>query len=348
MRLSVQTITALCQIITGDTELSSYRSGPDLVKFFNQFGWEDEYGRGFPARWKYAEDKAFELNDTPLMVQLVEETVDPRHFLGTNSSVEDVVSHLNQYLQYDGYKLVKEGLNYKIHRLSGGRFAATKVKNLIFASNGPKPEIILADAINNDIEIVKNAEYCLVYDEDIAADGLPWLRLVEWWAEKNSLPFPSDKAEFALHKRLEQSLQSPPEHLLFSVYFKQFRRRIGVNLPALIPQVYLHYDPKTLKELQYKKRLKRQRMDFLILFPNYERVVIEIDGKHHYANGDIADPKRYTELVSADRDLRLAGYEIYRFGGYELSKTDASNLLTNFFEQIFAIYDIPLEKDTLE
>ena len=32
-------------------------------------------------------------------------------------------------------------------------------KNLIFAANGPKPDIVLRDAMSNDIEIVANSEY---------------------------------------------------------------------------------------------------------------------------------------------------------------------------------------------
>ena len=28
------------------------------------------------------------------------------------------------------------------------------VKNLIFAANGPKPELVLRDAVNNDVEII--------------------------------------------------------------------------------------------------------------------------------------------------------------------------------------------------
>jgi hypothetical protein len=52
------------------------------------------------------------------------------------------------------------------------RGVVTPAKNLIFAANGPKPELVLRDAVNNDIEITRNGEYCLVYDRPIPADGL--------------------------------------------------------------------------------------------------------------------------------------------------------------------------------
>lgn len=48
------------------------------------------------------------------------------------------------------------------------------LKNIIFAANGPKPRIILRDAINNVIDIVENAEHCLVYDRPLGPHGLTW------------------------------------------------------------------------------------------------------------------------------------------------------------------------------
>ena len=55
MKISDHTISALGSIITGDGGLSPYRSGPQLVTFFNQFGVDEEYGQGFPSQWYYKE-----------------------------------------------------------------------------------------------------------------------------------------------------------------------------------------------------------------------------------------------------------------------------------------------------
>lgn len=112
-------------------------------------------------------------------------------------------------------------------------------------------------------------------------------------------------------------------------------------MPALIPQVYLHYDPYTLREIasaQAGQVLPRQRMDFLMLLSNNVRVVIEIDGKQHYAEGHAASPRRYATMVSEDRDLRLAGYEVYRFGGAELQPDDpqAPGRIDTFFDHLIA------------
>ena len=220
------------------------------------------------------------------------------------------------------------------------------IKNLIFAADGPKPELVLADALNNTIEIVENAEYCLVYNLPIPRSGLLWQDLVEWWANSNDLAFPDRETEESLFLRLRNSLASPPERLFFNSYFQGYHNALGESFPALIPQVYLHFDPKSLKDLGGQQRLPRQRMDFLMLMPNNQRIVIEIDGKQHYSeSNNVPSPRKYSEMVAEDRRLRLLGYEVYRFGGYELrddesNKAQSGNLVQNFFCQLFDKHNI--------
>ena len=62
--------------------------------------------------------------------------------------------------------------------------------------------------------------------------------------------------------------------------------------------------------------------------------MIEIDGKQHYADGDTASPKRYAEMVAEDRNLRLLGYEVYRFGGFELMKNNARDAVEPFLNRL--------------
>jgi hypothetical protein len=61
----------------------------------------------------------------------------------------------------------------------------TDVKNIIFASNGFKPEIVFSDSLNNDIDFIKHEESCLKYDRPIHTHGLLWNELIDWW-KKNS------------------------------------------------------------------------------------------------------------------------------------------------------------------
>jgi hypothetical protein len=215
------------------------------------------------------------------------------------------------------------------------------VKNLIFAANGPKPEIVLVDSISNDIQIVKNAEFCLVYDLPIPQTELLWSDLITWWANKNGIARPRIETERTLYKRLKESLDSEPEKLLFDTYFKNMREELGLKLPALIPQVYLHYDPYTVRNLDGMPRLPRQRTDFLILFSHHVRVVIEVDGKQHYSEeNEKASPKRYAEMVAADRQLRLAGYDVYRFGGFELQGKSGRLVVEAFFRELLRKHGI--------
>jgi Protein of unknown function (DUF559) len=212
-----------------------------------------------------------------------------------------------------------------------------ELKNLIFAANGPKPRIVLRDAVNNVIEIVKNAEYCLVYDQPLESDGLTWQALVEWWAERPGFKGDEDPAR-NLYGRLRQSLQSDAEKVVLKTYGKRYGQDGGFELPALVPQVYLHYDPYTKAELGSEGHvLGRQRMDFLMLFPDRSRIVIEIDGRQHYASGENhenPDPGRYADMVREDRALRLLGYEVYRFGNAELSGSRATEVVNDFFDAL--------------
>jgi hypothetical protein len=86
-------------------------------------------------------------------------------------------------------------------------------------------------------------------------------------------------------------------------------------------------------------------MDFLMLLPNGVRVVLEVDGKEHYSDSKAqADPGKYAEMVAADRDLRLAGYDVYRFGGAELDGNPGFARAGDFFERLFKLHKVPVLK----
>lgn len=205
--------------------------------------------------------------------------------------------------------------------LAGASGVSGEMKNLIFASTGPKPKIVLRDAVNNDLEITEDGEHCLVYDRPLGEEGLTWRHLAAWWAGRDDLTEDEERAAGRdLYKRLLKSAANDAERLIFERYCVRYATH-GFGVPALIPQVYLHYDP-------YNRwaggTLPRQRMDFLLLLPRRRRVVLELDGIQHYADGGgRADPARYAVMAAADRELRLAGYEVYRFGGHEIADVSA-------------------------
>lgn len=216
---------------------------------------------------------------------------------------------------------------------AGLRGVQGELQNLIFASTA-KPEIVLRDATRNVIEITRNADKCLVYDKAIPDTGLTWRELVRWWTAKNQSQLSEEEAGRQLWKRLQESLDSAPERYLLRTYSTQYRD--NPDVPALIPQVWLHYDPFLRpKGRPRPEPVERQRMDFLLLMPGRRCVVLEIDGKHHYAEGNRADPHAYARMVREDRRLRLAGYEVYRFGGAEfIDEHQAITMLTQFFTDL--------------
>lgn len=245
-----------------------------------------------------------------------------------------LISALNTVLARDGYGLdaVDEESGFPIFRLvplSKGVTGAAK--NLIFASIGPKPEIGFRDAINNDIVILHNADSCLVYDRKIPREGVRWSDLVNWWGQVSQTADSAVSAK-TLGERLHRSLASDGEKNLFNTYFKRYRKSLGDALPALIPQVYLHYDPAVVKQLRHRDGLFRQRMDFLILLPQAQRVVLEVDGSQHFSADGKPSLDLYGQMVAADRELRLVGYEVYRFGAKELVGPGAETVIATFFD----------------
>lgn len=217
--------------------------------------------------------------------------------------------------------------------------AKGRPKNLIFASS-EKPDLRFRDALDNDIEIVTNADKVLVYDRPIGLDGLRWVDLQEWWSEAEGIA-DAEAAKRSLFVRLRKSLpaDSPPQSLLFESFYKGYAAAVP-RLPALLPEVWLHWDPRTVKE-RGRDALLRFRMDFLLLLPQGVRVVIEVDGKQHYASPDgQADVQRYAQMATADRELKLAGYEVFRFGAAELQRPTASGDVKAFFEALFKRYGV--------
>lgn len=212
-----------------------------------------------------------------------------------------------------------------------------QLRNLIFASAGQKPEIVLRDAISNVVEVSRHADSCLFYDRPLTTAGLTWGELTDWWRATAALAGKDDtEVARSLYSRLGDSVRgNPVEHLVFRTYCERYASPAARELPALLPQVYLHFDPLTRKQRGGRHSvLARERMDFLLLLPGAVRIVLEVDGKQHYADGEKASPQLYSEMAAEDRRLRLRGYEVYRFGGFELSQPQAAATLRAFFGEL--------------
>jgi hypothetical protein len=263
---------------------------------------------------------------------------------------EELAEKISLALKRDGFEVRQTGAEsgyaiYGIVRAQGGVSGA--MKNLIFASVGEKPELIFRDAVNNDVEIVRTADKVLIYDRPLPNSGqFLWKDLLAWWQEREGI---ADEAEAksSLYRRLLRSVvatKSPGEIAVFRGYYESFGPILLENLPVLIPQVYLHYDPYTKRERGDEEFLARQRMDFLLMLENGVRMVIEIDGRHHYDS-----PNQYAAMCREDRRLRLLGYEVYRFGAADFNDTrlaplkvgpGSQSVVSDFFNRLLRKYGV--------
>lgn len=259
-----------------------------------------------------------------------------------------IVAVVNPHLRAVGAELRETGADggYPVFSVvPAGSARSWRPKNLIFASLA-KPDIRLRDAIGNVIEIVGNADKVLVYDRPIGADGIRWRDLQDWWKETQQLPG-DDAAKASLYQRLLQSIpaESPPQRTLFQLYHEIHGSAVP-GLPALLPEVWLHWDHKTARQRGLEAML-RFRMDFLLLLPHGQRVVLEVDGAQHYTSDDgRPDTAKYAANMRGDRDLKLSGYEVFRFGAAELHPPgQARMLLQTFFSDLFHRFAVTASAD---
>ena len=71
------------------------------------------------------------------------------------------------------------------------------------------------------------------------------------------------------------------------------------------------------------------------------RIVLEVDGAPRYTAAGRPDPAVYAKGARADRELKLARYEVFRFGATELQNTGkAEPMLRQFFTDLFRQFDV--------
>ncbi|MCX4735081.1 hypothetical protein OG369_27045 [Streptomyces sp. NBC_01221] len=244
-----------------------------------------------------------------------------------NSALADAGARLEEVGLRDGYP------HFQLMATRPGR--RRRPKNLIFASSR-KPDIRFLDAVDNAIEVLGDTDEILVYDRLIGPEGICWRDLQWWWQDTQGIGDESE-AKRSLYHRLMACLppeDTSPQRHLFTLYHAIHGARTQA-LPALLPEVWLHWDHKTVRQ-RGPEALTRFRMDFLMLLPHGRRVVLEVDGAHHYENG-----RAYAATVRGDRDLKLAGYDVFRFGSTELSDPHrARPLLQAFFTELFDAYKV--------
>lgn len=107
MFLCEQSIKRLRIIINGDNT-DDYRSGPDLVSFFNKLGFNDCYGQGFPSRWIFTELKLNEINGTTKLESCIKSIFAVNNYIGRIDYLDNLIDEFNQYLAFDKLKIFRE------------------------------------------------------------------------------------------------------------------------------------------------------------------------------------------------------------------------------------------------
>ncbi len=106
MLLQSKTLEKLRLLINEETE---YRSGPTLVRFFNELGFNDEYGQGFPSRWIYTDEKLVQINGKPELDKCIKKLFAPVNYISQFKELDGHFNDFNQYLAFDGWKVVRKG-----------------------------------------------------------------------------------------------------------------------------------------------------------------------------------------------------------------------------------------------
>ncbi len=115
MILQDKSLEKLRLLINEETE---YRSGPNLVKFFNELGFQDSYGQGFPSRWMYTDEKLAQINGTPELDKCIKKLFAPVNFIGRFDELDNFIKEFNQYFAFDKWKIIRNDAEITFAKLS--------------------------------------------------------------------------------------------------------------------------------------------------------------------------------------------------------------------------------------
>ena len=114
MILQDKSLEKLRLLINEETE---YRSGPQLVKFFNDLGFNDSYQQGFPSRWMYTDEKLSQINGTPELDKCIKKLLAPVNFAGRIGDLDNHIKEFNQFLAFHKWKIIRNGAEISFNKL---------------------------------------------------------------------------------------------------------------------------------------------------------------------------------------------------------------------------------------
>ena len=266
--------------------------------------------------------------------------VNSRFYELLNERLKKLCKHLRKVLAN------KENLNLPIIELSNGRTCNPKI--LYLNGNDEKIDIIKADKehkkkdnyiifaakgkpnlninlTNLDIKFNKDNQNYYIYNKEISNLGVKKSDIEKWCLENKI-----EKDEF--YNKIEKSIRNSAEYQI--KFYKYYMKNIYTDYKNdffIFPEVYVNVNVKK-GDLENK-----QCVDFMIILPSKQKIIIEIDGIGHYGKKRneewYADIKNYTIDRKFDRQMQLDGYKVFRFSNSEIDNTD---LLDEFFERLFS------------
>lgn len=144
-KLNEKTISELRKIINDDNDDYNYRSGPELVNFFNKIGFQDEYFN-FPSRKDYTEGKLHSINGTEHMNECIKLAFEVINFIDKYDKLDELINQFNKYLNFDGYEIIRSNDIILIKE---------KNENIIKTSNNKERKFLNEYSIEKDISVLK-------------------------------------------------------------------------------------------------------------------------------------------------------------------------------------------------
>ena len=144
MILSKKSLESLRDMIN---EKTTYRSGPNLVDFFNRLGFHDSYGQGFPSRWYYTDLHLAKINGTPELDKCIKTVFNPAEFIGKVDKLKTCLDEFNEYLAFDGWKVEVKNTGVEIHRTS-----CPDIESKLNGQSGSKISLAESDFLKVEIE----------------------------------------------------------------------------------------------------------------------------------------------------------------------------------------------------
>jgi phosphatidylserine/phosphatidylglycerophosphate/cardiolipin synthase-like enzyme len=240
MKLSAYSIDSLKGIITGDSNLTTKRKGPQLISVFNQFGFRDLYefgGGGMPdqmSRTQYVIRRTTELNDSKGLKGLIEFLVDSRNYVDKpDINQADAVKAINEIIKNDGYRL--EDIQ-GIYRVVG----ADEPDEL-------ESQIHFEDIQNQILEELKKAKYSI------------WIA-VAWFTDPSLLEVLKSKAAQGINVRvivMDDEINSRAG-LKFESFFETYRLKPSGPYRNTMHHKFCVIDLRTVLHGSYNWTVKAQ------------------------------------------------------------------------------------------